>query len=147
MRLWRLARRPFLALDGSGAERHGARWTSPGRPVVNFASEAALSVLIVLRYLPRDLEGIDQDYLLGWTETEEEPEDIPFTPDPVEKRVRGDAWLSSNRSLLAAVPSAVLPEARLILMNPRHPKAGSIAPLTVRPFSFEQCLSLPPMPG
>ncbi|WP_448955610.1 RES family NAD+ phosphorylase [Labrys neptuniae] len=146
MRLWRLVRQPFLALDGSGAELSGARWTSPGRPVVHFASEAALAVLIVLRYLPRDLQGIDQDYLLGWTQTEEEPEEIPFTPDPVEKRARGDDWLSSNRSLLACVPSAVLPEASLILMNPRHPQAGSIAPLSVRPFSFEQCLDLPPLP-
>ena len=84
MILWRLTRAPYLALDGSGPEKHGGRWTSPGLPVVNFASEPGLSVLVVLRYLPRDLAGIDQDYLLGWTQIDAVPERIPFTPDQIE---------------------------------------------------------------
>jgi RES domain-containing protein len=120
VKLWRLTRAPFLALDGSGPERNGARWTSPGLPVVNFASEPGLSVLVVLRYLPRDLADIDDDYLLGWTESDAVPERIAYTPDPVLKRERGDAWLRSGRSLFAAVTSAVLPEADIIMMNPHH---------------------------
>ncbi len=143
MRLWRLSRKPFLALDGSGPERHGARWTSPGHPVVNFASEPGLAVLVVLRYLARDLQGIDQDYCLGWTETGAVPERIAYTPDPQIKRKRGDDWLTSGRSLLAAIRSAVLPEADVIMMNPRHPDAARLPPLVTRPFSFEDCLALP----
>ena len=143
MKLWRLARAPYLALDGSGPAQHGARWTSPGLPVVNFASEAGLAVLVVLRYLPRDLVGVDDDYVLGWTQSEAVPEIISFTPDPDEKRARGDAWLRSGRSLFAQVQSAVLPEASVIMMNPNHPDAAQILPLTTRAFSFHQCLSLP----
>jgi RES domain-containing protein len=143
IKLWRLTRVPFLALDGSGPERHGARWTSPGLPVVNFASEPGLSVLVVLRYLPRDLADIDDDYLLGWTETDLIPERIDYTPDPIQKRERGDDWLRSCRSLFAAVTSAVLPEADIIMMNPRHPEAASLPPLITRPFRFEDCLALP----
>jgi len=143
MKLWRLTRAPYVALDGSGPAQHGARWTSPGLPVVNFASEPGLAVLVVLRYLPRDLAGIDDDYLLGWTQHDARPEVIAFTADPHEKRARGDAWVESGRSLFAQVQSAVLPEANIIMMNPRHPDAASVPALTTRAFSFQACLSLP----
>jgi RES domain-containing protein len=143
MKLWRLTRAPFLALDGSGPARHGGRWTSPGLPVVNFASESGLAVLVVLRYLPPNLEAIENDYLLGWTESNAAPELIAYDPDAKVKRARGDDWLRSGRSLLASVTSAVLPEAKIIMMNPLHPDAASINPLTTRPFSFAECLALP----
>ena len=149
MKLWRLTRAPYLALDGAGPALHGARYTSPGAPVVNFASEAGLAVLVTLRYLPKvmagDLAGIDQDYLLGWTETDAVPERLPDVTDPAEKRALGDAWLASGRSLLAAVRSAVLPEADVVMMNPRHLDAARVPPLVTRPFSFADCLHLPPM--
>lgn len=145
MKLWRLTRAPYLALDGAGPARHGARYTSPGLPVVNFASEAGLAVLVALRYLPPDLARIDQDYLLGWTETDAIPERGPDVTDPAEKRALGDGWLASGRSLLAAVRSAVLPEADVIMMNPRHTDAAQMPPLVTRRFSFADCLHLPPM--
>ena len=147
MKLWRLTRAPFVALDGMGPQKSGARWTSPGLPVVNFASEPGLAVLVVLRYLPSDLAGIDDDYLLGWTETDTVPERLPFVTDPVEKRRIGDDWLVSGRSLLAAVQSAVLPEADVVMMNPRHPDADIIPPLTTRPFDFRECLKKPDWQG
>ena len=146
MKLWRLTRAPFMELDGAGPEKHGARWTSPGQRVINFASEAGLAVLVVLRYLPRDLSGVDEDYLLGWTEVDAVPERLPFVEDPNEKRLIGDDWLQSKRSLLAAVRSAVLPEADVIMMNPAHPDFANVAPLTARPFRFEDCLHLPELP-
>ncbi len=146
LKLWRLTREPYVALDGSGPEKHGARWTSPGRPVVNFASEAGLAVLVVMRYLPsnpRDLTNIDKDYVLGWTEIDAQPEALPFVADPEEKRRLGDDWLSSGRTLLASVQSVVLPEAQIVMMNPAHPDFASVPPLTTRPFDFSQCLTLP----
>ncbi len=145
MKLWRLARAPYIALDGYGPAQHGARWVSAGAPVVNFASEPGLAVLVVLRYLPRDLAGVDEDYLLGWTEVDAVPEMIPLTPDQDKKRACGDAWLRAGRRLLAQVQSAVLPEANVIMMNPAHPDAAHIAPLTTRRFSFHETLSLPTM--
>ena len=143
MKLWRLIRAPYVALDGSGPALHGARWTSPGLSVVNFASEPGLAVLIVLRYLPRDLNDIDGDYLLGWTETSQTPERLAYDLDPQVKRQRGDDWLRSGRSLFARVTSAVLPEADILMMNPAHPQAAAIPPLRCRPFVFDDCLALP----
>ena len=144
MKLWRLTRAPYVALDGHGALLNGARYAPPGVPVVSLASEAGLAVLVALRYLPRDLVGIPGDFVLGWIEVDCIPERVP---DPDEETIRTfvGEWLASQRSLLAAIRSKVLPEADVIYLNPAHPDATSIPPLTTRPFSFAECLHTPPM--
>ncbi len=144
MRLWRLTRAGHAALDGAGAALRGSRYAPPGRPVVSLASEAGLAVLVVLRYLPRDLAGVTEDYMLGWTDIDAVPERIVGASD-VEVRAAVDGWLTERRSLLAAVSSRVLPEADVVLMNPLHPAAATVPPLTLRPFSFADCLHVPPM--
>ena len=144
MKLWRLTRAPFVALDGAGAALNGARYAPTGVPVVSLASEAALAVLITLRYLPHDLEGIDDDYVLGWTEVDAVPERVSGGGDEAIRDWTGQ-WLAEGRSLLAAVASKVLPEADVVMLNPRHPDATRVAPLTTRPFSFAECLHRPPM--
>ena len=145
MRLWRLVRAPFVALDGRGAERHGARYSPAGKRVVNFASEPGLSVLVALRYLPDDPADRADDFLLGWTEVDACPERMPEVGDDDAIRAWVGDWLDARRSLLAARASRVLPEGDIVLMNPRHPDAMSIAPLTTRPFDFDSCLHRPPM--
>ncbi len=147
MRLWRLTRAPFVALDGAGPQLHGARYTSPGRPVVNFASEPGLAVLVVLRYLSGDIAGAPDDYLLGWTDIHALPERFPDLTDSDAMRAVGDVWHDSGRSLLAAVASKVLPEADIVVMNPQHPDAARVPPLVTRPFNFAECLHVPPMLG
>ncbi|WP_404482190.1 RES family NAD+ phosphorylase [Novosphingobium sp. BL-52-GroH] len=145
MKLWRITREPFLALDGAGPLRFGGRYSSAGRPVVNLASEAGLAVLIALRYALADEASMDADYLLGWTDIDARPERVPANLAPAGKISHVDAWLDSRRSLLAAVSSAVLPEADVVLLNPAHPDAAGVKPLTVRPFRFSECLHRPPM--
>ena len=144
MKLWRLTRAPFVALDGAGAAMHGARYAPSGVPVVSLASEAGLAVLVTLRYLPSDLAGIADDYVLGWTEVDAVPERVPGGNDEAIRDWAGQ-WLAESRSLLAAVNSKVLPEADVVMLNPLHPDASRIAPLTTRPFSFAECLHRPPM--
>ena len=145
VRLWRLTRADQTALDGAGALTHGGRYSPPGAPVVNFASEAGLAVLVALRYLPEDPAEWADDYVLGWTEVEAEPERAADTgsDDAIREWVTG--WLDGRRTLLAAVRSQVLPEADVVLMNPLHPDARSVRPLVTRPFSFAECLHIPPM--
>jgi RES domain len=145
MRLWRLTRAGQTALDGVGTSKHGGRYSPPGAPVVNFASEAGLAVLVTLRYLPGDPAEAPADYLLGWTEVDAVPERVPELggDDAVRDWVTG--WLEERRSLLAAVRSQVLPEADVVLMNPLHSDAARVPPLVTRPFSFAECLHTPPM--
>jgi hypothetical protein len=88
-------------------------------PVVNFASEAGLAVLIALRYLPDDPPD---DYVLGWTEIDAIPERAPDGGDEA-TRAWVAGWLAERRSLLASVRSKVLPEADVVLMNPNHLRA------------------------
>ena len=76
MRLWRLTRTGQTALDGAGTLKHGGRYSPPGVPVVSFASEAGLAVLVALRYLPGDPADAPDDYLLGWTEIDAIPERV-----------------------------------------------------------------------
>lgn len=144
MKLWRLTRAPFVALDGKGAQLHGARYAPPGHPVVSLASEAGLAVLVALRYQPQDLHGIPDDFVLGWTEVDAEPLRVP---DPDEETIRTfiGQWLEERTSLLAAIRSRVLPEADVIYLNPAHPDAARVPPLTTRSFSFAECLHRPPM--
>ncbi len=145
MRLWRLIRIGQTALDGAGTLERGGRYSPPGAPVVNFASEAGLAVLVALRYLPGDPADAPNDYLLGWTEIDATPESVPDAGGDDAIRAWVTDWLEERRSLLAAVRSQVLPEADVVLMNPLHPDAAGVQPLVTRPFSFAECLHTPPM--
>ena len=145
MRLWRLTRQPFEALDGAGARQHGTRYSSAGKPVVSFASEAGLAVLVAMRYLPHDRSLWPDDFCLGWLETDYEVETVPVSPNEADIRDWVDLWLDSKRSLLASIPSKVLPEGNVVLFNPLHKAAQYLEAMSYRPFSFEECLHMPPM--
>jgi RES domain-containing protein len=145
MILWRLAKPGQTALDGEGAFRFGGRYCSPGHRIVHFASEAGLAVLVQMRYIPAPPDACEDPFELGWTQADAVPERVPEGLARAGIIATVDAWADSRRSLLIAVRSAVLPEADVILMNRDHPAAAGIAPLTVRPFRFSQCLHRPPM--
>jgi RES domain-containing protein len=146
MRLWRLTQTGHTALDGRGTMKHGGRYSPPGAPVVNFASEAGLAVLVTLRYMRGNPSDAPDDYVLGWTEIDAIPERVPDEGSGDEAiRAWVNEWLHERRSLLAAVRSQVLPEADVVLMNPLHPDATRVPPLVTRPFSFADCLHTPPM--
>ena len=114
-------------------------------PVVNFASEAGLAVLVALRYLPGNPADASDDYVLGWTEIDAIPERVVDANGDDAIREWVSDWLSKRRSLLAALRSQVLPEADIVLMNPLHSDADQVPPLVTRPFSFADCLHTPPM--
>ena len=145
MRLWRLTQTGQTALDGAGTLKHGGRYSPPGVPVVNFASEAGLAVLVALRYVRGDPADAPDDYVLGWTEIDAIPERVRAADGDDAIRDSVTCWLEECRSLLSAVPSQVLPEADIVLMNPLHHEAARVRPLVTRPFSFAECLHTPPM--
>ena len=147
MKLWRLTRAAHVALDGAGALAQGGRYSPKGVPVVSLASEAGLAVLVALRYLPADPAQVPHDYVLGWTEVDAVPQRIPDEQGEDAIRSHVSDWLAQGRSLTAAIRSKVLPEADVILLNTRHGDAAQVPPLTTRPFSFADCLHVPPMLG
>src|SRR5258705_11810063 len=112
MRLWRLTRTGQTALDGAGTSKHGSRYSPPGAPVVNFASEAGLAVLVALRYLPGDPADAPGDYVLGWTEIDAIPESVRDAQGDEAIRDWVTDWLGGRRGLPAAGGCQVLPRAQ-----------------------------------
>jgi len=52
----------------------------------------------------------------------------------------GAAFLRSARALGLIVPSAIVPEARNIMLNPLHPRFADVRFALARPFVFDQRL-------
>lgn len=137
MRLWRLCRRPFADLSGEGARLHGGRWNSPGRPVVYLAAEPSLAVLEVRVHLDLPLDLMPPDYVLLTVEVPDTLAVEQLAQAPDDARAAGDGWLDQGRTALLSVPSVIVPEARNLLLNPRHADAGRVRVAAVRPFGFD----------
>ena len=140
MLVWRISKARHAPFDGTGARLRGARWNSPGRPVIYAADSFAGSILEVLAHTlrPRTLPGAHHaveieipDQLIemlpaaalpGW-DAKGSPEALAF----------GDRWLAEGRSVVLVVPALpARPIGRNVLINPLH---GDAQQLTVsRPF-------------
>ncbi len=48
----------------------------------------------------------------------------------------GTQWLSRQSSLLLCVPSVIVPEEPIALINPAHPMAGQLSAYKVRPVTY-----------
>jgi RES domain-containing protein len=140
--VWRLASGRHPPLTGEGARLVGGRWNSPGRPVVYTSESLALCLAECLVHitgpLPADYvafkiavpeEAIE--YLDATTLKEGWATDVGYT------RGIGDEWLRDERSLVLAVPSAVLRESINLLLNPRHLQAGEVEVMDETPFRFD----------
>jgi RES domain-containing protein len=58
-------------------------------------------------------------------------------PAPEWQAVLGDEWLNEGTYLWLAVPSAVVPQERNILINPLHARMHQVSIVDVRPFGFD----------
>ena len=134
------------ALDGEGARLHGARWSSPGRPVVYAASHLSLAALEYLVHIdpddaPDDLVALRLDVRDGATETVCETTALPAgwreTPPPPECQAIGDEWAGRGQHLMLRVPSVLVPEETNVLLNPAHAEAASVRVSLSRPFAYD----------
>ncbi len=143
---WRVGRAAYADLSGEGARRHGGRWNSPGLPMVYTAEHPALAVLEVRVHLDLPPELLPDDYVLMRVALPDEPpeEVAAMPPDP---RLVGDGWLRSGRTAVLRVPSAIVPTATNLLLNPRHPLAADAQVSLTRPFEFDVRLWRGAQPG
>jgi RES domain-containing protein len=131
---WRVTRAAHEPWDATGAMKLGARWNSPGRPVIYAADTFAGAILEILahalrpRTLPgpqhasrnaipdRLVESVDDDEIAGWE-----------TEDSVVALRLGDEWLASGRTPILVVPALPSrPIGRTVLINPLHERAAEI---------------------
>jgi RES domain-containing protein len=147
VKVWRLLRTRHLdqAWSGEGARLYDGRRNEPGTPVVYLAEHLSLAALEVLVHLdPSDAPD-------GWTavpadvrEGDIERLDAARLPPgwraesaPGACAAIGTAWARDARSLLLAVPSVLVPEELVVVLNPRHPGAERVRVGKERPFAFD----------
>lgn len=103
--------------------------------MVYTAETPSLAALEMLVHLDAD-QLLRQFYVLIPVEFDESlveaigPADLPDnwndSSSPPELRAIGDDWIRSRRSLVLKVPSAVVPQERLFLLNPEHRNADKL---------------------
>jgi RES domain-containing protein len=138
---WRLCRRPHADLTGDGARLFGGRWNRPGRPVVYLAEHPALAALEVRVHLDLPFELLPADYVLLRVAV---PDSSTISTEaPADSVALGDAWLTAAKSAVLRAPSALVPHAWNLLLNPRHPDAGEACVQEIEPFNFDPRLWRP----
>lgn len=140
MRVWRIS--SHQTFDGEGARRFGGRWNRPGTTIVYAAATLALAMLefrvhfdrrrirppVYAHYadVPDDagVERVSEDRL---------PANWRAHPTTDELREIGTSWAQAGKSVLLAVPSAILrvdpklvPAERNYLLNPAHAEFARI---------------------
>ena len=150
MRAWRIAKEKY-ALDRSetGGTLEDGRWHALGQPVIYAGLSAEIAALEKLvhtgKFLPRDLVLVELTLPDGPALYEQrDPASLPAGWDSIpagdtSARV-GAEFLRSGRAVGLIVPSAIVREAGIIVINPLHPRFAEVTMRISRPFSFDQRL-------
>ncbi|HVN28178.1 MAG TPA: RES family NAD+ phosphorylase [Candidatus Binataceae bacterium] len=146
MRVWRLAQRPFAAIDGEGARLYGGRWNRAGLAIVYCAINLSLAVLEVLVHLDVEVQEFPSDYVKIPIEVPRSVrlDRIDRLPDDLADTVEiGSRWFRTAKTVGLLVPSVVVPEERNLLLNPSHRDFPRLQVRTAQPFRFDPRLNLP----
>ena len=142
-------------LGGAGARTTGGRWNARGMPMLYASSSCALACLETVvhlgggvalplnRYLVRiDVPAaawaarivFDAGQHVGWDALPAGRVSISW----------GTAWAAEGGSLLAQVPSVIVPEEHNLLINPLHPQAAQLRATKLRRWLYDpRALRLP----
>ena len=153
MNLWRIAAdtRKYSAddLSGQGAAAHPGRWNDTGQPILYTAPSISMAVLETAAHI--DDGGLPLNrYLLRidvpgdvWAAREEvDVATLPKTwaaiPAGHASVKLGSDWLACGRSPILLLPSVVVPEEPVALINPRHPLSRKISAQIMRLFEYDR---------
>jgi RES domain-containing protein len=134
-------------LTGTGAEQTGGRWNRKGTRMIYAATSRALACLETLvhlnsadlplnRYLvelqvPAAAWGarvqFDQVTMVGWDSEPAGMVSIDW----------GTTWAAGASTLLAEVPSVIVPEERNVLINPAHRDIVTVSAIKVRKWIYD----------
>ncbi len=126
-RVYRIVSPKYPPFDGSGTQRWGSRWISPGQYVVHTAESYALAVLENLVHwqtstIPKSLVCVAADIPDDMEQEELDRADLPKANqnDHVPFREIGDDWYERGETAVLWVPSVVSPVEANILVNQTH---------------------------
>jgi RES domain-containing protein len=152
MTIWRLSKAKYAndALSGYGARLHAGRWHRKGLSMVYLAGSPALALLEKLVHVnrPEELTGFDWKVVSVTAEERHvqplSEEDLPSNwdawPWPASTQRIGSRWFEEQKSVVLAVPSAVVPHQRNYLLNPTHPQLESLEIGEPEPFPIDRRL-------
>lgn len=134
-------------LTGRGAELTGGRWNRRGTPMVYASASRALACLETVVHLGARSLPLNR-YLVEITIPEnawasrtifDAETNVGWDAEPagMVSLDWGTEWAAASQTLLAEVPSAVVPEESNILINPRHPGAGSLRSRKIRRWTYD----------
>lgn len=147
MLAWRIARMRY-ALDrtGAGAAINGGRWNRATIPAIYAGLTLEIAAFKKLVHagtiLPRDLVVVrirlqDEEDLYARPHLQDLPRGWNDLPSAPAATAFGDAFLKRGERLGLIVPSAVIPEASNILINPGHPRMAGVTMEIVRDFVYD----------
>jgi RES domain-containing protein len=150
LRAWRIVKKRHAkaAFDGEGARLYGGRWNSPGVSAVYTSDSRALATLEVLAGLQTNsplsayvlIPAEFDDSLVVAVELEKLPADWNQNPPTPSTQRIGDDWISSGKSVVLRVPSALVPRESNYLFNPRHPDFSAVTVGKPEPLSLHSRL-------
>lgn len=135
LEVWHIttARLVPTAFDGTGARLYGGRWSAKGVPVVYTAAHLSLAVLEMLAqgWWPRANyvaipAQIPYDVAITRLSVQQLPPDWSESSGIAALRLLGVNWLATKETAVLEVPSAVLPQESVYLLNPAHANFGRI---------------------
>jgi len=143
------------SLSGKGAELTGARWNRPGTPLLYCAPSRALACLETLVHLTGEVRLPLNRYLVElqipprlWQHRTlfNEALNVGWDAEPagLVSLDWGTRWARSGASLLAEVPSVIVPEERNLLLNPAHRDIKLVASRKIRRWHYDFRLTSPP---
>lgn len=147
MRVFRIARKEYIEdLSGEGARLYGGRWNNKGYSMLYFSESLSLSLLEILVHL--DFKYLPEDFSFLEVEIPDELINLKLKTNKLEAHWRehpphsysmnlGTNWLKSSKGLAMQVPSAVLPIANNILVNPRHKLISSVKIIKSGPLDID----------
>jgi RES domain-containing protein len=141
------------ALSGEGARRYGGRWNEKGVPVVYLSSHLGLAALEkFVHAVPVGssiaLHAVAIEIAARYIEDAQRPVQLPDDWRDAEPGMAtalwGSQWVRSRQSLIAVVPSALLPLTCFthtwefnLMLNPEHEAMGEIRILERPRYSFD----------
>jgi RES domain-containing protein len=140
-------------LSGIGAERTGGRWNRKGTPLIYSSASIALACLETLVHLSGGIPLPLNRYLVRiaispatWRKRVvfDPTEHVGWDAEPpgVVSMDWGSEWAGSSASLLAEVPSVVVPEESNILINPAYTGAARLSVRKLRRWGYDLRLSV-----
>ena len=135
-------------MNGKGAEITGGRWSAVGTPMLYVAPTIALSCLETIVHLDGSM-SIPLNRFLVKIEVQEDIwkkatklvsaahigwDTLPAGAVSLEW---GTNWCKKNSSLLAFIPSVIVPEEFIVLLNTRHVSMPSLKVTKIRKWNYD----------